>query len=616
MKKLYLNQWIIVSFLFFSLFSHNAISSYELGLERLKQNDVEGALSIWTRMADNGDVNSQYSVGVLYEQQSEYISHEKSVYYLELASQQGMHKAQYHLAMKYFSGYGVTQDFKKTIQLLLKAAAQDYPEAQYQLGRMASDGLGFQQDVTEAIRWYMLAAENGFGPAQHTLASHYMTGNGTVANVDKAVIWLNHAAEQNNMLAQRDLGFLYTQGMGVEKSYAKAAELLLNPATEGSPVSRYILGQIYAEGGYGLERSIRSAKHWFSEAMKVGYPKAASALEQISHIPSEPEEVVQETTEPEQEEYESELVEMVDPNSHELDNQYYNFYNEDISAFRNTTKENTSNIGSDDWEYIDEETLIENMDEDSLVEYDNIDQEFDDAFAREARSIGGSRSYKRLFGMYSDKDYRLRKDRSFVPEFSEEDSSSKALAYRSTRSGQHKQLSFFSRNDELQESSTQNQESLTQNQESSSNNKDASTSNKASSGIELQNRYSASALPLKNNSELQNSVSQVSASDTYSTSQAFQGDSERFVKLAGDSFTLQVLQSTSLDQAQQLTQKNGDFYILPTNRNNRPLYLVTYGSYSDRQEAEAAAQSLPQYVSMGTPWIRKVSKVQRQIQKL
>ena len=52
------------------------------------------------------------------------------------------------------------------------------------------------------------------------------------------------------------------------------------------------------------------------------------------------------------------------------------------------------------------------------------------------------------------------------------------------------------------------------------------------------------------------------------------------------------------------------------NKNNRPLYLVTYGSYSDRQEAEAAAESLPQYVSMGTPWIRQVSKIQRQIQNL
>lgn len=586
-------------------------------MKHLNESDVAGALEIWTQLADAGDIKAQYSAGILYEQQGENQSHEKAIQYLELASKQGMNKAQYHLAMKYFSGYGVEQDFSKTIQLLLKAAAQDYPEAQYQLGRMASDGLGFKQDQTEAIRWYMLAAENGFGPAQHTLASHFMTGNGTVANVDKAIVWLKHASEQHHMLAQRDLGFLYTQGMGVEKNYEAAAELLNNPASQGSPVSQYLLGQIYAEGGYGLEKSIRSAKHWFSEAIKSGYPKAEGALQQIAHIPleplsEEPEEIVQDAVEGSIEgvvdiDDSAELAQLIDPEADTSETQFYDFYNEDLSAYResaNKQKNKTTTASIDEWEYTGDDTI--ELNEENLVEYNDIDGQFDEAFSQTAKSIGGRGNYKRLFGLaQSDSDYALRKDRSYNPGFqsvseSNEKSTSKAVVFRGhSQSGEQQQLGFFSRKAK-QESHTEENVLVSQ----------------------TQFKSATTTKPLSVKSSPESHKSLTNARPVFARSQSKQlkveDDLNRFRNLPGNNFTLQILQSTNPEKIKQISQnragkQDADLYVLSGNRNNHIIYLVTYGAYPDKKQAEAAAKSLPGYIALGTPWIRKVSKVKTQL---
>ncbi|MCW8931212.1 MAG: SPOR domain-containing protein [Gammaproteobacteria bacterium] len=588
-------------FLFFILFSNSALCNYDTALKRLNEGDISGALIIWSKLADVGDMKAQYSAGILYEQQGENQSHQKAIHYLNLASQQGMNKAQYHLAMKYFSGYGVEQDFSKTIQLLLKAAAQDYPEAQYQLGRMAADGLGFKQDSTEAIRWYLLAAENGFGPAQHTLASHFMTGDGTAANIDKAVFWLKHASEQGNMLAQRDLGFLYTQGMGVEKSYAEAARLLKNPAEEGSPVSQYLLGQIYAEGDNGLEKSIRSAKYWFSEAIKSGYPKAEGALQQIAHIPSEPLQEETNVVDVESEEelnHAQELVELVNPEVETSEQEFYDFYNEDVSAYRESArkqdKKTTASI--DDWAYSGDETI--EMSTDNLIEYDDIDGQFDEAFASKAKSIGGRGNYKRLFGLAQDEsDYKLREERNYKPELlnvaeSNEKSHSKAIVFRGySQSGEQQQLGFFSR-------------------------KPVQTTQ----GVQTTKKVTTTHSSFKNSVPV-NPGNPMNSSHYFTGTDIDKNDLNRFAKLSGDDFTLQILQSTDPGKAKQISQnKSGktdsNLYVLAANKNNRPVYLVTYGTYSDRKKAENAAKSLPQYVALGTPWIRKVSKIQQQIQNL
>jgi TPR repeat protein len=630
--------------------------TYETALHYFKLGNLDKALPIWTELAKEGDINSQFSLGIFYEQQGKYLSHEKSIKYLQLAADQNMEKAQYHLAMKYFSGYGVEQNFSKTLQLLRQAAAEDSPEAQYQLGRMAADGLGMKVNLTEAIRWYVLAAENGFGLAQHTLASHYMTGNGTEVNVSKAVLWLKRAAEQHNILAQRDLGFLYTQGMGVDKNYVLAAQLLEEPAQQGSPVSRYLLGQIYAEGGYGLTQSIRSAKYWFNQAMEVGYPKAASALQQIAYLPSEPlepesiknelvekehvEQTIEEsgksnsvdieqtsaisaagdvleidselnfTSEIEKSESLMDSSDQQEINSHERmanlvdpstlsSTQLYDFYNEDLSAYRSTNSSQQGTIVASEegeWEYTGKD-IVADLKEEQLIEYDDIDKQFDAAFSSGSKSMG-RRHYKQIFGLTQGtrSEYTIRTEKNYIPNFlsvaeNNDKSHSKAAVFR-RHSDSGKALSLFSK--ELTAQSAQ--------QISDAKNKRA-----LQADIEKQQR----------NTQFVNYTAAKYAPVSYPDNN-LDNDSARFRTLPSGYFTLQILQSNQWQIIQKIIQnplakEDGHLYVLSIKKKEGMVYIIVYGAYSSHQKAKQAATSLPSYIAIGTPWIRQINILQQQL---
>ena len=47
----------------------------------------------------------------------------------------------------------------------------------------------------------------------------------------------------------------------------------------------------------------------------------------------------------------------------------------------------------------------------------------------------------------------------------------------------------------------------------------------------------------------------------------------------------------------------------------KPLYVVTYGSFPNRNAATQAIKSLPAALQAGKPWIRNFSGVQQEIAK-
>ncbi|MGR3218297.1 MAG: tetratricopeptide repeat protein, partial [Candidatus Anammoxibacter sp.] len=72
-------------------------------------------------------------------------------------------EAQYHLAVKYYYGRGVAQDYKKAVYWYRKAAEQGDAMAQNSLGEMYESGLGVERNYVEAYKWILLAENNGFG---------------------------------------------------------------------------------------------------------------------------------------------------------------------------------------------------------------------------------------------------------------------------------------------------------------------------------------------------------------------------------------------------------------------------------------------------------------------
>lgn len=121
-------------------------------------------------LADNGNANAQYNMGVLYDE-----------------------------------GYGVEQDYAKAKEWYEKAAAQKYPKAEHNLGIMYQSGHGVKKSSAEAAKWFKRAAEHGEPAAQNNLAVLYVRGEGVQQDLGEAARWAAKAAEAGNSSAKNNL---------------------------------------------------------------------------------------------------------------------------------------------------------------------------------------------------------------------------------------------------------------------------------------------------------------------------------------------------------------------------------------------------------------------------
>ena len=111
---------IIILVLLFSLFLGlpSYSSDFDKGLTAYNNGDYATALKEWKPLAEEGDVDAQYYLGVLYD-----------------------------------NGDGVPQDYKEAVRWYKLAAEQGDVDAQYNLDFIHRKGLGVPQDDKEAV-WY------------------------------------------------------------------------------------------------------------------------------------------------------------------------------------------------------------------------------------------------------------------------------------------------------------------------------------------------------------------------------------------------------------------------------------------------------------------------------
>lgn len=111
-------------------------------------------------------------------------------------AEQGVAKAQYDLALCYFSATGVEEDEYKAFEWCKKAAEQGLVDAQIDLGHWYRYGSGTEKDEKKEFEWYLKAAEQGDLSAEFIVAWHYELGIGTEKNYNKAVEYYRKAAKK------------------------------------------------------------------------------------------------------------------------------------------------------------------------------------------------------------------------------------------------------------------------------------------------------------------------------------------------------------------------------------------------------------------------------------
>lgn len=79
-------------------------------------------------------------------------------------------------------------------------------------------------------------------------------------------------------------------------------------------------------------------------------------------------------------------------------------------------------------------------------------------------------------------------------------------------------------------------------------------------------------------------------------------------------YVLQILGTSSEASAQAFVKaQGGEYRYFKKTLQGKPLYVVTYGSFANRDAAVAAIKSLPAKVQAGKPWPRTVASVQQEL---
>jgi DamX protein len=77
---------------------------------------------------------------------------------------------------------------------------------------------------------------------------------------------------------------------------------------------------------------------------------------------------------------------------------------------------------------------------------------------------------------------------------------------------------------------------------------------------------------------------------------------------------VQILGTSSEATAQAyVAEQGGEYRYFKKTLQGKPLYVVTYGSFSDRAAALAAIKVLPAKVQAGKPWPRTVASIQQEL---
>lgn len=103
-------------------------------VDLMQKEEFYEASDICTSMANKGDRNAQFSLGVLY-----------------------------------YQGNGVMSDLAQAQKWIRKAAEQNHSQAQYNLGIMLANGHGSSADLIEAYAWLKISSNNGYSAAEDSV---------------------------------------------------------------------------------------------------------------------------------------------------------------------------------------------------------------------------------------------------------------------------------------------------------------------------------------------------------------------------------------------------------------------------------------------------------------
>lgn len=173
--------------------------------------DTYLALRLWTLLAEQGDSDAAFKIGLFYDVGENGIRDaDRAVYWYRRAAEGGNLHAQHNLAVAYANGDGVTMDINKAIKWWTLSASRGNADSQYNLGILYAMGVhGIKKDLEKAKRWWRKAAMRGDPMAQYNLGTLYVTGD--VLSYCEATRWWEESARKGVQQASWALEVIKTR---------------------------------------------------------------------------------------------------------------------------------------------------------------------------------------------------------------------------------------------------------------------------------------------------------------------------------------------------------------------------------------------------------------------
>lgn len=132
---------------------------FKKGWNAYSSTDYATALAEWQELADAGDVNASYGMGLLYGNGFGVdMNDDLALKYYGVAAEKGHADAQFNLAVMHQNGWGVPADDEAANKWYQLAADQGITGAQVALGRFFAMDFLDSYDPMEAYKWFSLAA--------------------------------------------------------------------------------------------------------------------------------------------------------------------------------------------------------------------------------------------------------------------------------------------------------------------------------------------------------------------------------------------------------------------------------------------------------------------------
>jgi TPR repeat protein len=135
---------------------------FQKGLQAYDAGDYLTALKEFLPLADDGDAESQYLLGTIF-QDGYGIPQDftEAAKWYSFAADQNHASAQLNLAALYYLGNGVPQDYQAAYDWSRLSAIQSNESAQFTLGLLYQYGDAVEQNNTKSHMWYNIAYANG-----------------------------------------------------------------------------------------------------------------------------------------------------------------------------------------------------------------------------------------------------------------------------------------------------------------------------------------------------------------------------------------------------------------------------------------------------------------------